>query len=321
VSAVDLRQLALLVTVHETQNLTEAARRLHMTPSAASQSLQRLRDALGDQILIRQGANYVPTPFGEGALDAFRDMLQLWAQAGSGGAVFDPASSDARWTLACDEEFTEIDLDACYASIVSAAPRLRLDMTALPEPTQAWAALRAGRIDVLLTTAVPPADADDLHAERFPDARFTHCCLSVAHPRVVDALDLAGFAGELHVRMGLPDASAGAVDAVDEALLALGLAPRRCSVVPTLGHWAAILATTDRLGTVTAHQGAVLMRKADGLRLMPLPAELKLPPVPRHLVWHHRTHATDGHRWLRARLRSFVFTGPDVAPGGGPAGR
>ncbi len=320
-SAVDLRQLALLVAVHEAQSLTEAARRLHMTPSAASQSLQRLREALGDQILIRQGAGYVPTPFGEGALEAFRDMLQIWVQAGGGEAMFDPASSDARWALACAEEFTEIDLDACYASIVALAPRSRLDLTTLPDPVQAWAALRAGRVDVLLTTAVPPADADDLHAERFPDAGITHCCLSVSHPRVGESLGLAQFASEPHVRLGLPDAAPGAADAVDEALLIAGLPPRRCSTVPSLAHWAAILATTDRLASVTAHQGSVLVRKADGLRLVPLPAGLALPPVTRYMVWHHRTHGADAYRWLRARLRSFVFTGPGPDHADGHAGR
>lgn len=316
-SAVDLRQLALLVQVYEAQSLTEAARRLHMTPSAASQSLQRLREALGDQILFRQGAGYVPTPFGEGALEAFRDMLEVWAQASSGASMFDPASSDARWVLACAEAFTEIDLDACYASIVSLAPRSRVDLLTLPEPAQAWAALRAGRVDVLLTTAVPPADADDLHAERFPDAGITHCCLSVSHPRVGESLDLAQFANEPHVRLGQPDTLPGVADAVDEALQIAGLAPRRCSTVNAIGHWAAILATTDRVASVTAHQGSVLLRKADGLRLVPFPAGLTLPPDPRYMVWHHRTHGADAHRWLRARLRSFVFTGrePDRAQG------
>lgn len=317
-SKVDLRQLALLVALYDAQSLGEAARRLHLTPSAASQSLQRLRDALGDEIVIRHAGAYVLTPFGEGALETFREMLHAWSQASSGSAVFDAASSDAHWTLACALGFTEIDLDACYAAIVSAAPRLRLDVASPPEPAAAgWAALRSARVDVLLTTAIPPADADDLHAERFADAPITHCCLSVAHPRVGATLSIERFAAEPHVSLGSLSATPGALDAIDLALMDAGYQPRQRSTVPSLPSLAAILATTDRLATVTAHQGSVLVRRVDGLRLVPLPQALSPPPEPRFMVWHHRTHAVDGYRWLRARLRSFVFTGaaPPAAAG------
>ncbi len=181
-SGVDLRQLALLVALHDTQSLNEAARRLHMTPSAASQSLQRLRARLGDDIVARQGNAYVVTPFGEGALEAFRDMLRLWGEISAGSTVFDPPSSRAHWSVACAEEFTEIDLDASYTAIVAAAPGVRLDVGTPPGVQADWDALRSARLDVLLTTRAPPADASDLHAERFPDVLLTHACLSVAHP-------------------------------------------------------------------------------------------------------------------------------------------
>ncbi|MDB5964623.1 MAG: transcriptional regulator, LysR family, partial [Polaromonas sp.] len=39
-----------------------AARRLRLSPSAMSRSLARLRDTLGDPLLVRAGRGLVPTP-------------------------------------------------------------------------------------------------------------------------------------------------------------------------------------------------------------------------------------------------------------------
>lgn len=313
-SGVDLRQLALLVELHATQSLSEAAQRVHMTPSAASQSLQRLRARLKDELIVRQGNTYIATPLGEGALEAFRDMLQTWGEISSGSVVFDPASSRAHWSVACVEGFTEIDLDACYAAIVAAAPAVQLDIDSPPGVQAGWAALRTARLDVLLTTAAPPADANDLHAERYPDGLLTHVCLSVTHPRIGSALSLASLLREPHVRLCAADTPDAFSDPVDEALKAAALGPCRCSSVPTMARWAAVVATTDRLAVVTAHQGAVLMRLAEGLRLLPLPDGLPVMAQPRYMVWHHRTQGSAAGRWLRGRLRSFLYTGATGPP-------
>src|SRR5438128_7367030 len=44
------------------QNVARAAGRLHVTPSAVSNALARLRDALGDPLVTRKGRGIVPTP-------------------------------------------------------------------------------------------------------------------------------------------------------------------------------------------------------------------------------------------------------------------
>lgn len=316
-TAVDMKQLALMVALHERQSLSAAALGVHMTPSAASQSLQRLREALGDEMVIRRGADYVLTPFGESALESFREMLRLWHDASTGSDVFDPATSEAHWVVACAEPFTEIDLDACYASVVSAAPRVRLDIGAEPAGDQAWGSLRSARIDLMLGCIAPPGDALDLHALRLADASMTHCCLSVTHPRVNASLTLAQYAREPHLALATGWDEARARDPIDEALSAAGFPPRQQSAVPTLRHLAAIVATTDRVATVTAHQGAVLARHAEGLRLLPLPPALPRLQSPRFMTWHHRTHQQPAHRWLRDRLRQFIHTEPMATTAGG----
>jgi DNA-binding transcriptional LysR family regulator len=61
-SALDLNLLLVLDTVLAERSVARAARRLHVTPSAVSNALARLRAALDDPLLVRSGRGVVPTP-------------------------------------------------------------------------------------------------------------------------------------------------------------------------------------------------------------------------------------------------------------------
>ena len=55
IASIDLNLLLVLHTVIAERNVARAAERLHVTPSAISNSLARLRDALGDPLVTRKG--------------------------------------------------------------------------------------------------------------------------------------------------------------------------------------------------------------------------------------------------------------------------
>jgi DNA-binding transcriptional LysR family regulator len=58
----DLNLLVALDTVLAERSVARAAKRLHVTPSAISNALARLRAALGDPLVARSGRGIVPTP-------------------------------------------------------------------------------------------------------------------------------------------------------------------------------------------------------------------------------------------------------------------
>jgi regulatory helix-turn-helix LysR family protein len=60
-ATLDLNLLLILDTVLTERSVVRAARRLHVTPSAVSNALARLRVALDDPLLIRSGRGVVPT--------------------------------------------------------------------------------------------------------------------------------------------------------------------------------------------------------------------------------------------------------------------
>lgn len=310
-----MRQLALLVALVDTQSLTRAAELLGVTPSAASQSLRRLRETFGDELVVRHKADYVPTPLGSSVIDDLREMVQIWQEATSGSAFFDPASTDAHMCIVCAEGFAEVELDACYTAIVTRAPRMRLDLQAPDMASGGYDGLRSAAVDVLLTSLPPPPDAQDLHAERLADAVFTHCCLSVSHPRIGDTLSLQQYLAEQHLLAPTTVRDAGTAGTrIDRWLVSAGYPPRRSSAVHPVSRMAVVLAATDRLATVSRHHGAMLRSHAEGLKLLPLPPEMPHVRTSRHMVWHHRTHLSPAHRWLRERLREYVVSS-DKPPG------
>src|SRR5688572_15816404 len=89
-SGTDLNLLFVLSVVLEEQSVTRAARRLHVTAPAVSNSLARLRALLGDPLVVRSGRGLVPTPRGRGPCSAIRswcvpatDSILLRADASS----------------------------------------------------------------------------------------------------------------------------------------------------------------------------------------------------------------------------------------------
>src|SRR6266446_3989728 len=62
IASIDLNLMLVLHTVLAERNVARAAERLHVTPSAVSNALARLRDVLGDPLVTRKGRGIVPTP-------------------------------------------------------------------------------------------------------------------------------------------------------------------------------------------------------------------------------------------------------------------
>src|SRR6478672_1885357 len=99
IPAIDLNLLLVLHTVLAERNVARAAAKLHVTPSAVSNALARLRDALGDPVVTRKGRGVVPTPraleIAPGLARAMQEIEQVFLSA-----PFEPASCNRAFTLA-----------------------------------------------------------------------------------------------------------------------------------------------------------------------------------------------------------------------------
>lgn len=303
----DLRQLALLCELVDTQSLSEAAARLHMSPSAASQALARLRHALGDDLCVRDQQRYQLTPQGEAVLQPMRLIVELWREASSGGGLFEPQQCDARLRIACHDGFGPARLASFASHIHRLAPRVVLVVGTPDNGPRDIEALRAGEVDVVCAPVAAPDDARDLHAETLARWPVDTCCLRTGHPRIGPVLTLSQYIAEAHIDIGVPGARA---HPLDQALREAGWPERRADAVVSLALCAAMLAGSDRLVGTTAAQAAALCRADSSLRTLPLPDGPAWPVVAVHMLWHQRTHQSRPHRWLRQRLRDHLGAVP-----------
>ncbi|WP_342615960.1 LysR family transcriptional regulator, partial [Pseudomonas aeruginosa] len=74
----DMNLLVALNVLLEEGSVVGAARRMHLSPPAMSRTLSRIREAVGDPIMVRAGRKLVPTPR---ALELQEQVRQLVDQA------------------------------------------------------------------------------------------------------------------------------------------------------------------------------------------------------------------------------------------------
>jgi len=98
-SQLDLNLLVVLETVLAERSVVQAARRLHVTPSAVSNALARLRVALNDPLVVRSGRGIVPTPRAAALAPALHRFLEDLGRAIEGETP-DPSSTTRQFTLA-----------------------------------------------------------------------------------------------------------------------------------------------------------------------------------------------------------------------------
>ena len=138
----DLNLIRVFVAVFESRTVTEAARRLHVTPSAVSQQLARLRQTLDDGLFQREGPSMLPTPVASKLYPAFRDALVGVETALGTVKSFDPATSARTFRIALSE-LGEIGWFPNFVSEISrTAPQVQIHSVALEteEPSNGYRA-------------------------------------------------------------------------------------------------------------------------------------------------------------------------------------
>ena len=95
----DLNLLRVFDEVMAERSLTRAARNLSLTQPAVSNALRRLRDALGDELVSRDGQGMAPTPRALALWPTVRQALSQ-LQTSVSPSSFEPATANTTFVLA-----------------------------------------------------------------------------------------------------------------------------------------------------------------------------------------------------------------------------
>ena len=292
----DLNLLIALDALLADGSVVGAARRLGLSASAMSRTLTRLREAIGDPLLVRAGRSMVLTPHAE----ALRQRTHLAAHEAR--AILRPSTTEPdfttlrrTFTIRANEGFVDAFGAALIAATTAAAPLVRLRFAPKAEKTDAY--LREGSADLeigVLGDMGPEVRVQALFRDRFI------AVVRKGHPleseREVTAEQYVSFGHVVASRRGRTTGP------VDEALAALGLERTIIAVVPGFPAALAVARASDLIALVPS-----------SFLLNPLENQLFQPSITTHAfelpvktekitvsqMWHPRLEVDPVHQWLR----------------------
>jgi DNA-binding transcriptional LysR family regulator len=287
----DLNQLVTLEALLAEGSVVGAARRLRLSPSAMSRALARLRETMGDPLLVRAGRGLVPTPRALALRDRVEPLLREVDAVLRPDEVIDLATLAGTFTLRSSDGFVETFGPALLARIAAEAPGVRLHF--LQKPDKDSTPLREGRVD--LETGVVE---DRLGPEVRTQALFRDRLVGVVrpgHPLTSGEVTVARFRAARHVVVSRGDAETGALDL---PFLPTALSRVAATVVGGFSAALSLARLSDLVATVPDLHTAGMRT---GLHSFALPGAA--PAFTVSMLWHPRMDADPAHRWLRACVR------------------
>ncbi|WYX25725.1 LysR family transcriptional regulator [Achromobacter xylosoxidans] len=191
----DLNLLLTLDVLLTECNVARAARRLHLSPSAMSRALARLRDTTGDPLLVRAGRGLVPTPRAQ----ELREQVSRLVQEAQGvlrpAELLDPSRLSRHFTLRTSDGFVEYFGPALIALAQREAPGVRLRFVQKPDKDSA--PLRDGSVD-LETGVIGAASSPEIRTRALFRDRFIGV-VRAGHPLARGKVTAARYAAGQHV--------------------------------------------------------------------------------------------------------------------------
>jgi DNA-binding transcriptional LysR family regulator len=295
-AAIDLNLLVTLDVLLAERSVTRAARRLGVGQPSVSHALARLRELLGDPLLVRVGRAMVPTARADALAPALARTLAELRTLLSGAPTFDPAASARAFVVSCPDLLAPIVPDVARR-VALAAPRATLELRP-PITADLPTALGTGGVDLALAPA--PREAPGVILRALGTVRW--CILARrGHPALRRGrLTLAAWTAHPHVVVRTGSESASLVGA---ALARAGATRRVGLIVPGFLFVPHAIAATDMLAAAPRELALDVARELD---LQVIDPPIPLPAIPVAAIWHERHHADPAHRWLRALVVDAV---------------
>ena len=319
-SRADLNLLVLFETVLRERHVGRAAARLHISASAVSHGLGRLRRLLADPVFLRTPRGVVPTAR---ALDLAAPIAQILAGARtvlSTAAPFDPRTSTREFTLGAPDGASSIFLPPLLERLGREAPCVNVRLRQLLPPeggldSTAWEPVFDLLDNRTLDLAIAPFgrvparfSAEALREEGFAIVSRP------GHP-FARAPGLRSYCAASHLVVSLVGDPRGFVD---QALAQRGLSRRVALTVPGFFMALALVAETDLLAAVPRTFALAHARRAGVVVTEP---PLPLPSSQLRLVLPASASGDGGLAWLRAAIVASSTPVPRTGPRGVRGGR
>jgi LysR family nod box-dependent transcriptional activator len=283
----DLNLLAALDALLRHQNVTRAAEELHISQSAMSNALARLRTHFEDELIVPLGRRMVLTPLAETLAQPLREILLQTTKFLKTRSAFEPQSSTRRFTVSCTDYVWAVLIPEVLKEIAITAPAVEVYYAGTSVKFE------KSDIDVLI---VPQRFALPAHPCE-PLFRDGYACIAWAENRAVaDTLSVEQFLSFGHVT-----AYSERRTFVEEWLYSQhGETLKVAAVAPSFTLIPQTVVGTDYLAIVPL-QLARQSAKRSPLRVLTTP--LDIPEMVDVLQWQAYQSEDPGLTWFRALLK------------------
>ena len=290
----DFAMLRVLQSLFETRNTTRTAEQLNISQPAVSRALAKLRSALGDPIMVRGPNGMIPTDRAQeirarlaSVLGRLDDLLLR--------PTFEAQTAERVFRITTTDYGAIAVLPKLVAALSRVAPNVALEI--LPFSPDAFRQLADGQADLALYSddEVPlPLRSRKLYRENYSSL------VRKGHPLLRGAKDLEAFLVWQHALVSVLGGRSGVVDV---ALSRLGQQRKISLWLPYFATAATIVAQSDLILTVPSRAASELMRSGQLARFEP---PLEIEGFDYRLLWHERSHADPGHKWLRDLIAETI---------------
>lgn len=293
----DLNLLVALDALFAERNVSRAGERLHLSQSATSGALARLREAFHDALLVQVGRKMTLTPLAEGLVEPVRDFLIQAEAIVNNSPAFEPTTSTRKFRLVMSDYAQTVVMTEALPRLQELAPGVTIEM--IPIMGGEEDALDRGEIDLALGPAKYLVRGHP--SERLFEDEFV--CLGWSGNRELDSvlsLDTYLRLGHVVVRFG----KHRELPTFDEWFIQHLGHDRRIEVVTTAFNLVPqLLVGTSRIATVHRRLAMFYQRF---LPLRTVAPPLKIPKFEQFMQWHRSRDRDPGSIWLRSVLKSAI---------------
>lgn len=288
----DLGHLEVLRILLETQSVSKASKLLHVTPSAVSRSLAKIRSSLGDQILIPAGRDLVLTKRGEELRMTLKRSVDELHAILSPSKVFDPATMKREFHVRASYYLGGFIVESVTQQMIKHAPLSRLVLH--PEGDESQEPLRDGSIDLDIGTLglmgpefMSQSLFKDKYVSVFSTALFKKTKLS-----------MSDFCKSPHLIVSRKGKTSTIVDDV------LKTSGRNRKIMATLAGYHEAFETAARVKCIVVAPQTLFERSGHWYRLSSCRLPVTTPILEIAQTWHPRHQADPEHRWLREQIKA-----------------
>ncbi|RUO25915.1 LysR family transcriptional regulator [Aliidiomarina minuta] len=281
----DLNLLRIFEAIYQYRQLSKAADKLALTPSAVSHALRRLRTFFDDPLFTRHGRVLVPTATCESLAPDLLASISSLRNLLSGAHTFEPGQSQQSFRISMPEALENNLLPAIAEASFRSAPHIKLESVAI-DRTRLADRLSNRELDLAIDVALPLSEPV-CHQPIFSDS---FCVLGHNLP---DTLDADFYLKSRHVAVST---RAKGLVVEDIGLLKQGM-QRDVRVRCQNYHSAAALAQKNHFLLTAPTRLASILEQNFDLQVRPMP--VKISAIQLHLYWHQQLEKDPATCWLR----------------------